>query len=257
MTCPQLGEIVIGAMDSDSRLLADQGLYKRIGSICLTDSTLENNLSIDGLICYCQARYSEVIERELFSYSHGRWTEYSEEEIKRLAELAEVTIRDRKTSQEYDKTEIIVDEIRQLHRQGELRGVTPLWHTDIRGFHLDDQPGNLDASLRRFGMEIILNVNFEKLLDNMFPEWAGDVREQELFHECLADEKTAVVIHHWMNHEKLIPPTITFEPRSERNLYPSDGKHRINAAYYLGVSVLPILVLTVQKDKILSLLYQS
>lgn len=59
---------------------------------------------------------------------------------------------------------------------------------------------------------------------------------------------------HWLNNQKLIPPTIIiFDQRymdllvpggiPSRELQPIDGKHRLNVAYYFGAETMPIIVL--------------
>jgi hypothetical protein len=257
MTCPNIGHIVIGAMDTETKMVAENGVYRNFGGIYIIDDTFKDAIHIDDVIRQCQHLYSNVIAKDLYSLENGGWSYYSESDTQKLDEVSEVAVIAMVRARENKSdTDTKLDEIIQRHQIGTLESVVPLWHININELNFDDQPENLPAARMCKGIEIIQDVNFELLLDNMFPERAADYRKKELFHELLDDRKIARVINHWLNGEKLIPPTITFEERmeQEKNLFPAEGKHRLNVAYHYGASHIPIVILTSEKGKILPLL---
>ena len=253
MTCPNIGHIVVGVMDIETQKVSNDAAYRNFGSIYITDDSFKNASSIDDVIRECKDLYAKVIKQENYSFENGRWSDYPDLDIKRLSEVSELAIIAMLEARE-NKTETTVDDILEKHLSGKLQAVIPLWHTSVRDICLTDQPDNLPAVRSYKGIEIVNDVNFELLLNNMFPERAADYRERELFHRLLDEMKIARIIDHWSKGEKLIPPTITFEKREDRNLFPAEGKHRLNVAYYYRVSQIPIVILTSERERILPLL---
>ena len=83
----------------------------------------------------------------------------------------------------------------------------------------------------------------------------------------LRSYKISSVIYSWQQGQRLIPPTILIYNKefaetlensnfeSTEDLRPQDGKHRINAAYCLGATNIPILVRNRQLDLIKKILF--
>lgn len=147
--------------------------------------------------------------------------------------------------------------VKKLYEQGKIKSLTPLWHTDPIEINFEKQKDRLDDKLLAHGISIIENVEMEKLLDAMEDGNPLLFREKQLYHEDMIDTNISKVINHWQNREKLIPPTITLSddfltstlkcpPVNAPKLYATDGKHRLNVAYFFGSLTIPILVLTPQ-----------
>lgn len=86
-------------------------------------------------------------------------------------------------------------------------------------------------------------------------------REKKLYNPSLIDCQISDILNFWIKGEKLIPPTILVIDRTIKNtikdtdkIFPVDGKHRLNVAYYLGCTKIPIFVINKQLDKIKSIL---
>ncbi len=155
--------------------------------------------------------------------------------------------------------------IEALINNKEITDLTPLWHTNPEDINFLLQKDQLDEKLLAHGFTVIENVNIEILLDNMEDGNPDLFREKILYNEDLIDNNISKVINHWMNNEKLIPPTITIAdnflttilkcpPTNNPKLFASDGKHRLNVAYFFGSEHIPIVVLSPQlntiKDKL-------
>lgn len=155
----------------------------------------------------------------------------------------------------------ILSEIRDLHALNLLHDIVPLWHEAPEQIDLNLQTHSIDTDIIRDGIDVIRNVNFEILLDHLVKGQSELIREKDLFNNDLLETSISKVVNHWRNGEALIPPTIvlvdpeypnplgiTFAYNDE--LHPIDGKHRLNAAYYLGSEQIPIVVLKRQANKI-------
>ena len=155
--------------------------------------------------------------------------------------------------------------IQALINSNEITDLTPLWHTNPEDINFFLQKDQLDEKLLTHGFSIIENVNIEILMDNMEDGNPALFRDKILYNEDLIDTNISKVINHWMNNEKLIPPTITIADNFltttlkcpstiNPKLFASDGKHRLNVAYFFGSEHIPIVVLTPQlitiKDKL-------
>jgi hypothetical protein len=114
-----------------------------------------------------------------------------------------------------------------------------------------------DPRLLADGFSILNDVRIDHLISLMLE---GDIeyyREDKFIRRSL-DFETTRILSHWLNGEKLIPPTMMvytkeilglFEkgdiiPSTE--IFPADGKHRLSLAHYLGVKTIPILVFNIQ-----------
>lgn len=144
-------------------------------------------------------------------------------------------------------------EIQELFDSGQLKSLEILWHENIDDIDLSKQYHSLDKPLLEAGFDIIKNVDIELLFDKMLEGNPQLFREKRLFHEELSSSNIANIIDHWLRKEKLIPPTILLVENST-DLFPTDGKHRLNVAYYFGVTTIPIFVINPQKEKILEIL---
>ncbi|MBS1596054.1 MAG: hypothetical protein JST90_17210 [Bacteroidetes bacterium] len=179
----------------------------------------------------------------------------SEAEIESFRKKLEIdNERHRLRSQAHDK-------LYSLYKNGQLPPVKPLWHLDERDIDFSKQKDNLEAHHFSQGFTIIPDVPIDLLLAN-FPEGVADMfHEKKLFREE-GDLGTTDILTHWSNNEKLIPPTFMVmdktmhdycDPNS-KEIYPFDGKHRLNAAYSLGETHVPILVTNKQLAKIKTIL---
>ena len=181
--------------------------------------------------------------------------ELSQEEIekfwaKKLASDERIRVRNRRHQ-----------EILNLFKSSKLTDLEPLWHTDINEIDLSKQRENLRSDLLDEGFTILQNINIELLFDKMQSGNPEMFREKELYNDDLNDWKISDVIDNWLNNVKLIPPTILVIDKvidktinDTCKLFPTDGKHRINVAYYFGASTIPIFVVNKQLDKIKTIL---
>lgn len=256
MTCNNIGQIVVSLMDSETMNSAESGAYKSFGSIFFIDDSFAKIESFEELILHCQNSYSNIIGEKRYSFDNGNWSQYSTTDETRLSEL-----RDTEVSAMYERRnrddEPWLDKIIEEYQYKEVLNVLPMWHVNKEDIIFEEQPEILDALLLCNGFEIIHNVNFDRLLDNMIKVRAEVYRERKLFHEEFDDRKIARVIHHWLNGDKLIPPTITIESGIDGALFPTDGKHRLNVALFLGSTEIPILVLSSQHAEILNILQHA
>ena len=144
-------------------------------------------------------------------------------------------------------------EIVDLFNSSKLTTLQPLWHTEIDSIDLNKQNENLNADLLEDGFTILHNIDIEFLFDKMYPGNPEMFREKNLYNKELDDLKISGVIDNWFKNVKLIPPTILVI-NNTNYVFPTDGKHRINVAYYFGATTLPIFVINKQLDKIKSIL---
>ncbi len=152
-------------------------------------------------------------------------------------------------------------EIVKLYKSSKLNDVTPLWHTTIEEIDLAKQRENLREDLLEEGFKIIENINIELLFDKMSSGNPDMFREKVLYNDDLNDWKISDVLDNWINGTKLIPPTILVIDKTIDNmvtdtneLFATDGKHRLNVAYYYGATSIPIFVVNKQLDKIKTIL---
>lgn len=152
-------------------------------------------------------------------------------------------------------------EIVKLFKSSKLTDLKPLWHTDISEIDLSKQRENLQNDLLDEGFTILQNIDIELLFDKMQPGNPEMFREKELYNDDLNDWKISDVIDNWINNVKLIPPTILVIDKvidksinDTCKIFPTDGKHRINVAYYFGATTIPIFVVNKQLEKIKTIL---
>ncbi|MBX2896369.1 MAG: hypothetical protein KF763_13050 [Cyclobacteriaceae bacterium] len=253
MTCGNNGQIVVGLLDLESSKVVDQCGYRSFGNIYFIDDTFKSATCIEDVISDCKSRYSDLISAERYSFENGKWSRFSEIDMNRFSEVSQPAILEFMNPKDVN-INTRLEEIFKEYESGQLDKIVPLWHTDIVDIDLRCQRHNLPAAKLRHGIEIIQNVDIELLFDNMFSSEAEYYREKKLFRDD-SDWSISRVMDHWIKGEKLIPPTITFESHvTSRNLYPADGKHRINVAYFYGACQIPILILKSQRQQILDLL---
>lgn len=153
------------------------------------------------------------------------------------------------------------EEIMKLFHSPELNNIVPLWHINIEDIDLTKQRENLTDDLLEEGFTIIENVNIELLFDKMSSGNPNMFREKILYNKDLLDWKISDVLDNWRKGIKLIPPTISIIDKTIYNantdtneLFATDGKHRINVAYYFGVTSIPIFVINKELEKIKTIL---
>jgi len=179
----------------------------------------------------------------------------SEEEIERFwAEKLESDKRCKERNKRHQ-------EILHLYRKSTLPDIKPHWHTNVEEIDLSKQRENLGQDLLEEGFTILDSVDIELLFDKMSPGNPEMFREKNLYNEDLCDLKISDVLDKWINKVRLIPPTILVFDKTiyksidnTNQLFATDGKHRINVAYYYGATQIPILVINKQLDKIKSIL---
>jgi hypothetical protein len=152
-------------------------------------------------------------------------------------------------------------EIFQLFNSSQLPNIIPIWHTNIADIDLTKQRNNLTEDLLEEGFTIIEDVDIELLFDKIYSGNREMFREKELYNNDLDEMKISDVLDNWIKGTKLIPPTILVSDKTINNsitdsneLFPTDGKHRLNVAYYYGATRIPIFVINKQLDKIKTIL---
>lgn len=253
MTCPNLAHVVIGLMDLETLKVASQGVYRKFGNIYIIDQSFEAAADFDEIVRECTDRYSGIVTSGEYSFNAGKWAGYSATDIERFTEVSMPSIQtmlDRKNSGENPRPK----EIRKLHEGGKLKDLVPQWHTSFTSIEIENQPNNLPAVRRNKGLEIIPDVSIEVLLKNMVPQYIESFKEKALFGDLWAENKICRVLDHWLNKERLIPPTMTFEEGLGDKLYPVDGKHRFIVAYCYDAKSIPILIESKDREKVISLL---
>lgn len=171
----------------------------------------------------------------------------TEEEIKKF--WADKIAADERMRERNKRHREIVD----LFNSSKLTTLQPLWHTDIESIDLNKQRENLTDDLLEDGFTILQNIDIEVLFDKMYSGNPEMFREKKLYNKELDDLKISGVIDNWLNNVKLIPPTILVIDNTYK-VFPTDGKHRINVAYYYGATTIPIFVINKQLDKIKQIL---
>ena len=152
-------------------------------------------------------------------------------------------------------------EIYDLYKSGQLKNINPIWHINAEEIELTKQKENLTSKLLENGFTIIENIDIELLFDNMPSGNPEMFRKRKLYNNSLDEFKTSEVLDNWIKGVKLIPPTIlvideTIEKGIENTtkIYPTDGKHRLNAAYFFGAKKIPIFVINKQIESIKKIL---
>jgi hypothetical protein len=171
----------------------------------------------------------------------------TEEEIKKF--WADKIAADARMRERNKRHRDIVD----LFNSSKLPTLQPLWHTDVDNIDLSQQRENLNDDLLEDGYTILQNVDIDVLFDKMYSGNPEMFREKKLYNEDLDDLKISGVIDSWLNNLKLIPPTILVIEGTNK-VFPTDGKHRINVAYYYGATDIPIFVINKQLNKMKSIL---
>ena len=147
------------------------------------------------------------------------------------------------------------------HKSGKLIFPEIRWHLDAATVDLSLQNQRFVEELFIGGISIIPSVDIELLLDDMRPD-DGAWYRQKILYRYPNERQISRIIHEWSTGINLIPPTIMIfdEEHCEttkdkltiitKYLQPVDGKHRLRTAYCLGAKEIPILVRTVQLEKI-------
>ncbi|WP_207423743.1 hypothetical protein [Desertivirga brevis] len=115
--------------------------------------------------------------------------------------------------------------------------VSPLWITDIDHQLLPLQFEHLKAD-KNFEI-LIQNINVKQLVNTLV---CGNVRilsQVGLYKPELRNEKTDAILQCWMDGIHVLPPRIFLSTDMKPCI--GDGRHRINAALYLGAPLIPIL----------------
>lgn len=141
------------------------------------------------------------------------------------------------------------------------------WHTIESEIDLSLQRDKLVPELLTDGFTIIPEVDFELLLNKMTVQDAAMLRKRDLYSPKFHDRTISTILNHWINNEKLIPPTILIYDEifvnalnngrhiiTSEELRPIDGKHRLHVSYYFGVKTIPILVINKQLSSIKDIL---
>lgn len=146
------------------------------------------------------------------------------------------------------------EEIKRKLDQGEDLKISIAWKTDKNEINLNDQPENFDEVIDG-NYSIIEDVDIEKLLNISYAANSALFRERVLLNNDLDEDKILQVLVHWSNGESLIPPH--FRIINENELMQSDGKHRINVAYFYRAKSIPIIVANSEFDEITKRLEQQ
>lgn len=122
-----------------------------------------------------------------------------------------------------------------------LDSTTPLWHTERASIDFDKQKDTLN--IYDNGFVVIDSVEIELLFEH-FQEFYPDVetfRDNILFSDGFTDSKICNVIANWVKGNRLIPPTFSWNEKSDK-ICAIDGKHRLKVAYTIGTKLIPIIV---------------
>jgi hypothetical protein len=127
------------------------------------------------------------------------------------------------------------------------------WHIDSTKIDLSLQRDSFRKELLVDGISVIPEVDIGVLFNKMTKDDALMFRKKKLYNPSFNSKSISIVINHWLQGIKLIPPTIMIFNQEyadtlnidiivSKELRPIDGKHRINAAYFFGIKTIPILV---------------
>lgn len=89
MECGNIGEYVIGTLDSDTLKMADmyKSFYKKVGNIVITDNSLPGINILDQLIACLEDLYIDDVSNAKYSWINGEFTEFSESDKTRINEV--------------------------------------------------------------------------------------------------------------------------------------------------------------------------
>jgi hypothetical protein len=250
--CNNINEFVVGSMDAETTKLMEDGKvsYHHFGKLFCVDSSIETQ-DINSLTKSFIERYSKLIDKELYSVIHGIWQVFSDMDKARLEQLF---WEEKAASATYYRERDQIEEmITKLHTEGNLTSLSCQWHVNLSDINFFDLNNSEIFELLRDGLEIIDVVSIQKLIEAMPEEWLDLFEDRQLFHDDLGASNIANVIQHWRDGQKLIPPIITLMDNNEE-VYPADGKHRVNVAYFFNADTIPIIVPKSQKDRIIELL---
>ena len=151
-------------------------------------------------------------------------------------------------------------EFYDLHKKGCLPKPNILWQEKMENIDLKLQRQPLHRQLVTDGFVLLQKVNFETLL-NAMRSVDADARRKKLLFDAISDHSTSSILNHWRQNMPLIPPSF-FIPDQQYSelikpagfisdeLYPLDGRHRLNAAYFFGEKDIPVLVWKRQAEQI-------
>jgi hypothetical protein len=151
-----------------------------------------------------------------------------------------------------------------LHKKGFLPKPNILWHEKMENIHLKLQSQSLHRQFFTDGFVLLPKVDFETLL-NAMRSVDADARRKKLLFDSIYDHSTSSILNHWRQNMPLIPPSFFIHDQqyselirpvgfTSNELYPLDGRHRLNAAYYFGEKEIPVLVWKRQAEQIQSIL---
>ena len=134
----------------------------------------------------------------------------------------------------------------------------------MENIHLQLQSQSLHRQFITDGFVLLPKVNFETLL-NAMRSVDADARRRKLLFDSLYDHSTNSILNHWRQNMPLIPPSFFIHDQQyselikpagfiSDELYPLDGRHRLNAAYFFGEKDIPVLVWKRQAEQIQSIL---
>lgn len=129
--------------------------------------------------------------------------------------------------------------------------IVPHWHTAINKIKL---PKSLEHLIPDPNFDCILpNVNLKALIAHLSCGNNSLITQAGLFKEGFQDRKTEEILEHWKQGTKLMPPSIMVA-KNNQGLCISDGRHRINAAFYYQQECIPIIISKADLENALSLL---
>lgn len=138
--------------------------------------------------------------------------------------------------------------IKREFRNGKITNLIPLWHHDENQIDFERQGDEIDPDFFSEGFTI-LEADIRVLFKSFDPLWTSMFLRKELYKKEQCPDKISGVVYHWMQGIHLIPPTILNVHDSDC-LFPADGKHRLNVAYFFGAETIPIIVANKQLEKV-------
>jgi hypothetical protein len=86
LECPNLGEFVIGTVDSET-LMYKSAYPKILNNIIVTDYSLNMVNNLDELTSHFEKRYLDKLPNKEYSKNYGTWGYFTEIELTRINEL--------------------------------------------------------------------------------------------------------------------------------------------------------------------------
>lgn len=148
-----------------------------------------------------------------------------------------------------------LENIKPNFKKGKIPQLTALWHTEQMNIDFEKQGGLAGKNHFSEGYKII-EVNIHDLINSFLPHEIPVYMRKELFKKEQCEHQTSGVIYKWLQGIPLIPPTI-LDIHNNGCLYPIDGKHRLNVAYFFGAETIPIIVANTQLEKVKQILNLS